>query len=148
MEVRTLRAALLAGRPDGLINKADLYAQVTIGNQTFVEATQQGRDEIQPAWLSVGFVPETEAVIPVRYEMFDEAGPLKLPVTIDVGPRAGLTFATFKLAVRGHALAGDLNGVHDAKTNAAILRGGGGDQYPASVTLYVTVRELQTHSAP
>jgi hypothetical protein len=147
VEVRTLRAALLAGKPDGLINKADLYARVTIGGQTFVDATQQGSNEIQPAWLSIAFVPDTATVIPVRYELFDEDGPGELPDTIDVGPSAGRTFAAFQLAVRGHALSGDLTGVHDAKPNAATLDGGG-DKYPASVTLYVIVRKLQTQSAP
>lgn len=147
VEVRTLRAALRAGNPDNALNEADLYAQVAIGGQTFVEATRQDSDEIQPAWLSIAFVPDTATVIPVRYELFDEDGPGELPDTIDVGPGAGRAFATFDLTMRGRVLSGDLTGVHDAKPNAATLHGGG-DSYPASVTLYVNVRELQPKAAP
>jgi hypothetical protein len=142
VEVRTLRAAVRSGSPD-TFSQADLYARVTIGGQQYVEATQQDQDPVQPAWLSVGLVSDSAAVVQMRYELFDEDNLGERPDVIDVGPAAGRTFAEFTIGVRGHALSGDLRGVHESERNAATLRGGGGDDYPASVTLYVTLRELE-----
>ncbi len=142
VEVRTLRATVTSGSPD-FWSQADLYARVTIGGQQYVDATQQDQDQVQPAWLSVGLVSDSAAVVPVRYEIFDEDDFGELPDVIDVSPAGGRSFAEFTIEVRGHGLSGDLTGVHDDEATAATLLGGGGDDYAASVILYVTARELE-----
>ncbi|HEX2210743.1 MAG TPA: hypothetical protein VHG93_23880 [Longimicrobium sp.] len=148
VEVRTYRAAVLSGTPDGILNESDLYARVTIGGQQYVEATQQGADDIQPKWLSLGLVPDTATVIPIRYELFDEDDIGETPDIIDVGAPGGRTHAQFQIEVRDRRLSGDLSEVHDTASNPAALLGGGGDRYRGFVLLSVTVRELETLPAP
>lgn len=146
VEVRTLRAAMTGGSPDspGLTDAGDLFAVVTIAGQPYTEATQQGRNEIRPAWLSIGFVPETAGTVPIRYQLWDEDGGMAgANDPIDVNPARGRVAADFQLDLRTHVLSGSLTGVHDSEQRAATLRGGG-DADPAVVTLYVTERALES----
>jgi hypothetical protein len=142
VQVRTIRAAMLHGGAD-LLGDTDLYAVVTIAGQRYVEATQQGRDEIRPQWLSIGLVPDSSDVVPVVYELFDQDVGVDDMDVIDIHPARGRTRVEFGFDVHGHALSGDLHGVHDHESRAAELRGGGGDDAPASVTLYVTGHALE-----
>jgi hypothetical protein len=154
VEVRTLRAAMLSGSPDGFFNNADLYAEISIGGQRYVESTQQGEDDISPAWISVGLVPDSAVAVSIRYDLYDEddtpqsileGSPAK--DVIDIHPAAGRTYAEFLIDVSRRKLSGDLGGIHDSEQTFATLRGGGGDRDPAEVTLYVTVRELEDTAA-
>lgn len=146
VEVRTLRAAMTDGSPDSsspFADAADLFAVVTIAGQSYTEATQQDSNDIRPAWLSIGFVPDTAGTVAVRYELFDEdGGTAGADDPIDINPAGGRVAADFQLDLRTHALSGDLTGVHDAEQRAATLQGGG-DPDPAVVTLYVTERALE-----
>lgn len=147
VEVRTLRAAMLSGSPDDFFNDADLYAVLFIGGQRYVEATQQGKSDLRPPWISVGLVPDSATEIPIRYELYDEDDSGADDV-IDVHPAAGHTYAEFRIDAARHSLSGDLSGIHESKQNPARFRGGGGDDYPAEVTVYVTIRALDDQVAP
>jgi hypothetical protein len=146
VEVRTIRASMLDGGAD-FWGDADLYAEVTIAGQRFVEATQQGEDDIGPYWLSIGLVPASTGVVPVVYELFDEDVGIGNRDVIDIHPASGRTSVEFGFDVSGHALSGDLRGVHDDKARIAVLQGGGGDDDPARVELYVTESELEAPPA-
>lgn len=144
VEVRTLHAAALDGTPD-TFRDADLYAAVTIAGQRYVESTLQDEDDVRPPWLSVHMVPDSVAAVRVRYELYDEDD--GTPDIMDIHPAAGRRYAEFQLDVRSRVLSGDLLGVHNTKRAATTLRAGGGDNYPASVDLYVNVRELEPQTA-
>jgi hypothetical protein len=155
VEVHTLRAAMLNGSPDDFFNDADLYAEVSIGDQRYVESTQQGENDVRPPWVSVGLVPDSAAAVPIRYELYDEddtpqsilLGSPSAKDVIDVHPAAERTYAEFLISVPLRELSGDVSGIHDSEQTPATLRGGGGDDDPAEITLYVTVRALEGTAA-
>jgi hypothetical protein len=142
--VRTVRAAMLDGDPD-LWGDADTYAVVTIAGQRYVEATQQEQNDISPRWLSIALVPTSSSVVPVIYELFDDDA--LWDDVIDIHPAAGRTRVEFGFDVHGHALSGDLRGVRDSADRTAVLQGGGGDDDPARVELYVTEHALEAPPA-
>lgn len=72
--VRTL--AVRATHP-GLdpFSRPDFYARVTIGKQTFVEATQLDRSAITPAWSAIAIVPANQRRLPLSYALWDQDYP-------------------------------------------------------------------------
>jgi hypothetical protein len=128
--------------------KLDMYAYVTVGEQKFTEVMQLDQSSISPYWFTIRFVSKNVALVPIKYELFDEDGVGRGDDDrIDINPLGGrLKNLDFTFNVKNHALSDGLTGVHDTVATAVTSKGG--DSLRASVQFYVTERELYRDEFP
>jgi hypothetical protein len=125
------------------LGKADFYAQITVAGQTFTEAMQLDRSTVTPAWTTMKFVRNTLALVPIRYQLWDEDGGARGDDDpVDINPRTGVRDLNFSLAVSNHSLFGDLAGVHDSGSNPVDTAGKKSDSDRGVLQFYVTERPL------
>jgi hypothetical protein len=137
VEVRTIAVSAI-DNPDGFLGKADYYAVIDIAGQEFVEAMQFGRNSVEPAWLSIKFVPLDSANIAVRYRLLDEDGGLSGKDDIaDINPVKEKTALEFNFAPATLNLSGDVSGIHSDPASAVVSKGSG-DKDRATVKFFVT----------
>src|SRR5262249_35169110 len=102
--------------------RPDFYAKISVAGQTFTDATQMNRRQIDPAWTTIKFVPDTISSIPIHYELWGEWW--LLPDThYHIQPAKGEYGRNFTFPVVSHRCEGDVNGVHDSPASAAISEG-------------------------
>ncbi|MCM1984493.1 hypothetical protein [Lyngbya confervoides] len=147
--VRTLQ---VAEEPVGLLESridpggaADFFARITIQGQTFVEAMQLDRRQINPDWIALKMIDSTQTQVPIRYELWDEDGGLRSDDDpIDINPQAGYGL-DLVLNPKTRSLSGDIQGVHDSIPSAVTTRGNERDR--ASLKFFVTTRPLDRATA-
>jgi hypothetical protein len=121
---------------------ADFFAEITIADQTFVEAMQLNRSSVDPSWTSIKFVASGAASVPIVYRLWDEDGGVAGDddhCDIKPGPGRDLNF-TFN--VGSHDCGGDISGVHDTPASAKESKGSGGSDR-AIVRFFVTSLAVQ-----
>jgi Ca2+-binding RTX toxin-like protein len=134
------------------LDTPDFYARITINGQTFVEATQQNINSIQPKWAAIKFVADPSSIDQVRYdpngkiliqyELLDENGALVRDQLIDINPNPNKEFLEFNFSPINHSLTGDINGVHDNSFSSVQTAGNPLGLYSASINFYVTEKKL------
>jgi hypothetical protein len=126
----------------------DMYAHITVGEQKFTEVMQSDRSRISPYWFTIRFVPKNVALVPIKYELFDEDGVGRGDDDhLDINPLSGkLKNLDFTFNVNNHALTDGLTGVHDTVSTA--ITSEGKESRRAKVQFYVTERELVRDDSP
>lgn len=140
--IRTYRAKNLHPRRFGLV-KANFFARVTVDGQEFVEGMRLHDDIPELPWTTIKFVPTSALALPIRYELWNEGGSLSGPDRMyAINPQPGRKHLEFTFDVASHRCSGDLAGIHDGPSSAAIAEAPSASD-GARVELSITERALR-----
>jgi hypothetical protein len=106
---------------------------------------QIDRSSRTPDWMTIKFIPNTLATVPIEYQLWDEDGIGRGDdELVDINPSKNIRTLNFSLNVTNHNLSGDLTGVFDRETNPVNITGKKPDKDRGVLQFYVTERPLNT----
>jgi hypothetical protein len=120
---------------------ADMYAKISIGNQLFVEAMQLNKKYVEPAWTTIKFVEDTNVVMPVHYELWDEDGGITGGDDhLDIRPGSSKNL-DFVYNLNTHQISDvGIKGIYDKPSQLFTSRGT--DKNRAELQFYITTKTL------
>jgi hypothetical protein len=125
--------------------RADLYAELDVGGQRYVDRVLEDKRRYADPWLTLHMAGDAEAEIPIRIEVWDQDAALRGGRDLcDLHPLGGKRHLDLLLRVADGRLSGDVEGVHDDPRRAFEISGEKPDGNRVSIRCWVTVGEVES----